>query len=389
MTIIHIPDCDAGFQAGQHLRIRVFFGGRVFESHPLSIMSAPSLGFKSKRTTCFTARDMEAYYNPDAVFDVDTSADTADVHASELGAGIILGARAVGDWTKALNKYARDSIRDLVSIESSSPRHADEENTAGTLSGTSSAVVSGSTPNPTSVPVQVMFDGPYGGCSLELERYERVLLVAGGSGATFAIGCMDALVAMCADAGSLDAGRSKPRTKRIHFVWCTRSFGSLTWFLPLLRAIARTAAAASVRLSMTVYVTCMCSPEDVSIPGLKVRVGGRPDVERLVRGVPVGHIGTTMQGSEDELCGCGCVDEALKAQAEEEEEGSVQEDGESRDGEGDEEKASGQTREKNMEETVGVCASGPESLTREAANAVVKYAAGGREVGFHAEVFAV
>jgi hypothetical protein len=29
--------------------------------------------------------------------------------------------------------------------------------------------------------VQVMLDGPYGGCSIDLGRYESVLLVAGGS----------------------------------------------------------------------------------------------------------------------------------------------------------------------------------------------------------------
>ncbi|KAG6864120.1 hypothetical protein C0991_012346 [Blastosporella zonata] len=369
MTIIHIPDCDAGFQAGQHLRVRVFFGGRMFESHPLSIISAPSL--TSKSTTCLTAADMEAYYNPDNNASFDES--TADV-----GAGIVLGARAIGDWTKALNKYARDSIREAALIRNE-VEDGDEENRTGTASSGSSALALGKTvPPPTSVPVQVMFDGPYGGCTIDLEMYERVLLVAGGSGATFAIGCMDALVALCA----APPPNASPRTKRIDFVWCTRSFGSVSWFAPILRAIARTAAVASVRLTMTVYVTCMCSPEDVSVPGLTVRVGGRPDLGCLVRGVPVGHIGTTMEGSEGEMCGCGCVDEALKAQTDEQDEGG------SIEGDEDEEKGSRKGRGER-EDAVGVCASGPDSLTREAANAVSKYAAGGREVGFHAEGFSV
>ncbi|KAG6916256.1 hypothetical protein DXG01_007713 [Tephrocybe rancida] len=370
MTIIHIPDCDAGFQAGQHLRLRVFFGGRVFESHPLSIMSAPSAA--GHPTTCLTAGDMEAYYTFDTKRDSDSIESTEEpptTPTSDLGAGIILGARAAGDWTKSLNAYARDWIQD-ASLPIGEPE-GDEESRAGSSSPTSSSALK---EVPTSVPVQVMFDGPYGGCSIDLAGCERVVLVAGGSGATFAIGCMDALVALCA---SPPPGVLQPRTRRIHFVWCTRSPGSLSWFTPLLGAIARTAVAAGVRLTMTVYVTCMCSPDEARVPGLEVRVGGRPDLGRVVRGVPVGHIGMTLEGGEG-LCSCGCVDEALRAQAEEEEEeGNLRTD---------EEK--GETEGRGREETVGVCASGPESLTREAANAVARHAAGGRQVGFHAEIFA-
>ncbi|KAG6867948.1 hypothetical protein C0993_009199 [Termitomyces sp. T159_Od127] len=299
-------------------------------------MSAPS-----SSATCLTAADMDAYYQSDS--DPSTLVD---------GPGILLAARAIGNWTKSLNKYAREAV-------------------VGSYQDDKEAKVS-----PTSVSVQVVFDGPYGGCSIELGMYDRVLLVAGGSGATFAIGCMDALVAACARP---PPGAGAPRTRKIHFVWCIRSFGYLNWFAPLLRAIARTAAAASVRLTMTAYVTCMCSPEDVDVPGLVVRVGGRPDVSRLVRGVSVGHIGTTIRGSEEDLCTCGCADEALKAQEDEEEEESLA---------GDEERGKGGARGERQE-SVGVCASGPESMIREAANAVAGYAAAGREVGFHAEVFAV
>ncbi len=44
------------------------------------------------------------------------------------------------------------------------------------------------------VPVQVMIDGPYGGCSVDLGEYETALLVAGGSGITFALGVLDDIV---------------------------------------------------------------------------------------------------------------------------------------------------------------------------------------------------
>lgn len=69
--------------------------------------------------------------------------------------------------------------------------------------------------------VQVMFDGAYGGCSIDLGEYESVLLVAGGSGATFTIGMLDDIVGRCVKLGR----RNGEKTRRIEFVWCIRSFG--------------------------------------------------------------------------------------------------------------------------------------------------------------------
>ena len=39
--------------------------------------------------------------------------------------------------------------------------------------------------------VTVMVDGPYGGLKLQLERYEEVLVVAGGSGVTYLLGTIE------------------------------------------------------------------------------------------------------------------------------------------------------------------------------------------------------
>ncbi|KAF8060247.1 hypothetical protein FPV67DRAFT_1588099 [Lyophyllum atratum] len=321
MTLIHIPDCDAGFRAGQHLRVRVFFGGRAFEAHPLSVMCAPSAS--GSETTCLSAGDV-------------------------AGPGVLLGARVVGDWTRALNEYA--AKQEEEAFKETESTSAEGEGEEGPSSSGLIAVPRNRKPVP--IPVQVMFDGPYGGCSLKLGEYERVLLVAGGSGATFAVGLMDSIVAAAARTGKTRS----VKTRTVHFVWCTRSFGSIKWFAPLLRALALAASApgSMVALRMTVYVTCMCSPEEVGIPGLEVRVGGRPEMGRLVRGMAglclddddVG--GKSVGGSEEELCGCGCLGGRL-----------------------------------------AVCASGPEGLTREAANAVAGCKARGREVGLHTEVFAV
>ena len=123
--------------------------------------------------------------------------------------GIFLGARVMGDWTRALNEFAlREG--DALSLDSAVP--------ASSLAPPARGVVP--------VPIQVMFDGPYGGCTLDLPAYERVLLVAGGSGATFAIGGLDELIAACC----LSEEKTGVKTERVVFVWCIRSFGG--FFFP-------------------------------------------------------------------------------------------------------------------------------------------------------------
>ncbi|GLB45701.1 putative FAD-binding domain containing protein [Lyophyllum shimeji] len=401
MTLIHIPDCDAGFRAGQHLRVRVFFEGRAFEAHPLSVMCA-----SASETTCVRTKDVVAYCG-EAEAEVEVEAERAGGEMASTAPGILLGARAVGDWTRALNEYARRREEEALGgaadddggtddQERVEAKRAGPSSSAASSSSSASSIVPTKTrvPVPVPVQVQVMFDGPYGGCSVDLERYDRVLLVAGGSGATFAVGLMDGLVA-AARAPDEKANKSV-KTTRVHFVWCTRSFGSIKWFAPLLRAIALAAAAPTARISlrMTVYVTCMCSPEEVGVPGLEVRVGGRPDMGRLVGALAglcpdddAGGKGAGMgMGSGEEVCACGCVEETV-AREEEEQKGDVDADADV-----DVEKQARVAQdgvEERFEGSLAVCASGPESLTREAANAVARCMARGREVGLHTEVFAV
>ena len=158
---INIDDCDGGWEAGQHIQLRVFFGGRVFESHPLTIANAPA------STSCLAGRS------------------------------IVLGARVMGDWTRALHKYA-SAERKRISLEKSEK-------------------VDAAVP----VPVYVMIDGPYGGCSLDLGEYESVLLVAGGAGVTFTLGLLDDLVGRIV---RHQRARGE-RTRRVEFAWAIRSFG--------------------------------------------------------------------------------------------------------------------------------------------------------------------
>ena len=142
----------------------MFFGGRLFESHPLTILNAPA---PVSSISCRT---------------------------------LTLGSRAVGDWSKALNAYAqREKNLILSAMETEEPK---DSKTVG-------------------VPVQVMIDGPYGGCSIDLGEYESVLLFSGGSGVTFTLGMLDDIVGRVVNFGR----KGGERTKRIEFAWCIRSYG--------------------------------------------------------------------------------------------------------------------------------------------------------------------
>jgi len=117
--------------------------------------------------------------------------------------GISFGVRVCGDWSKALNTYALDAVAEAAT---EIDYEVDE---TGTVMSSSE------------VPVQVMIDGPYGGCSIDLGEYESAFLIAGGSGITFTLGLLDDIVGRCIKQGR----KNGEITKKIEFAWCVRSFG--------------------------------------------------------------------------------------------------------------------------------------------------------------------
>ena len=238
------------------------------------------------------------------------------------------------------------------------------------------------------VPVYTMVDGPYGGCSIDPSAYERVLFVSGGSGATFTIGLLDELVGK-----RLKTGQAV--TRKIEFVWYIRSFGekmilrpdlrhglmlstgTMGWFASFLNVIALHAATCpELDLHITVYVTCLCDLGKLPrVPNCDVLLS-RPGVVEVVRRV--------VEGSLD------------PAKMVEEEDGDLVFGEPS--GETDKKSYAGTTEEGWGPVWGGggfaVCASGPQSLTREAANAVAALSGSGRArelgpIGLHTEVFAI
>lgn len=113
---------------------------------------------------------------------------------------LTLGSRVVGDWSRALHAHAQRE-KDLI-ISSLETEKLQDDQSIG-------------------VPVQVMIDGPYGGCSIDLGQYESALLLSGGSGVTFTLGMLDDIVGRVVRLGR----KGGERTKRIEFAWCIRSFG--------------------------------------------------------------------------------------------------------------------------------------------------------------------
>ncbi|KAG8805431.1 hypothetical protein FRC17_005522, partial [Serendipita sp. 399] len=220
-TQITVERCDFGWIAGQHIRLRMLFGARVFESHPLSICNAP--------------------------------APISNITSSH--GQILLGARVVGDWTKAINDMAH-----RVDEEPDAEKCCDDETTLGKE-------------------VMVMIDGPYGGISFDLGTYEHVLLVAGGAGITFTMGVLDDLVGRIVRLGR--AGGE--RTTKIEFAWCIKSFGCIRWFSSQLEDIANAAAKCpSLDLHMKFFVTCLCDPEALpDIPNSEVTMT-KPSISNLL-----------------------------------------------------------------------------------------------------------
>ena len=118
--------------------------------------------------------------------------------------GISFGVRVAGDWTRSLNQYSSMVAAQTKALVTE--KHGIDKD-AQYLS---------------EVPVQVMIDGPYGGCSVDLGDYETVLLFAGGSGVTFTLGLLDDIVGRCTKKGRSNG----ERTRRIEFAWSVRSHGT-------------------------------------------------------------------------------------------------------------------------------------------------------------------
>ncbi|KAJ7703720.1 ferric reductase like transmembrane component-domain-containing protein [Mycena rosella] len=328
LTLIHVPLATGGWRAGQHLQVRAMIGGRAWEAHPLSVCCA------EPGVTCLKGPDGAPF-------------------------GMLLAARACGDWSRALYAFALSPSDDFDEPASPGAEHeiTQEKNTPGR-------------------DAHLILDGPYGGPTLRATDYESILLFAGGSGATFTLAVLDDLVGRCARDGG--ARRGGERTRRVVWCWCVRSFGTINWFAPHLLQIATAAARPSsgIQLTLRIYVTCLCDPDAVLvIPGCTV-TEARPRVESVL----VGLLSPSWSSEvESEASSASASTEDVHAMG----------------GKGDLEVGGGESEGYvNGGGGVAVLAAGPGGLIREAGNAVARANLGarGRAAGgvvFCAETFTV
>ncbi|KAJ6458581.1 iron reductase [Mycena vitilis] len=372
LALIHIPTAYKGWRAGQHVQVRAMIGGRAWESHPLSVCCAPE-GVGCMR-----------------------GPDGAPI-------GMLLAARACGDWSRALHQFALtpDTLDDFDLDAKVADADEDEDLEAGkgeTHDGIThekrvaeTARVAVAADDEDSLPgrdAHFILEGPYGGPTLRAGDYERVLLFAGGSGATFTLGVLDELVGRCVRLGRRDG----EKTRRVVWCWCVRSFGAINWFAPYLMQIATMAARpdSGIDLRIRIFVTCLCDPTAVpKIPGCTV-TEARPSVAQVLDRLldPVAATGADCCGALAPIRGSSPSDEKIadpSGRASGLSSASASTD--------DLEKGAGGRVAVSGRGGVAVFAAGPGSLIREAGNAVALANLGkGRGAGgvaFSAEAFTI
>ncbi|CCF44721.1 hypothetical protein CH063_03411 [Colletotrichum higginsianum] len=128
-------------------------------------------------------------------------------------------------------------------------------------------------------------DGPYTSCP-NTESYDKLILIAGGSGAAFTVGLMNRILSQS----------ERPIHQSIEFVWAVkRAVEQLSWFSEHLRNLSKAGSGVSVRL----YVT---SEDSVASPSLAtysdVESGVQPEMERSLSS----KTGFANYGSISEVC---------------------------------------------------------------------------------------
>lgn len=115
-------------------------------------------------------------------------------------------AKVTGDWTRAVNALARAPGYKIVGGE-------DDEDGALVRESVTS--------------VRVLLSGPYGGLKLDMASYGSVLLIAGGSGVTFMLGCIEECLTRKRELRT--SGRPGRGPRKVECVWVVRDMCESVW----------------------------------------------------------------------------------------------------------------------------------------------------------------
>ncbi|GAB1526916.1 hypothetical protein RhiTH_010090 [Rhizoctonia solani] len=251
MTLIEVHGVNDGWRAGQHVWLRILQGERSWESHPFTIANAPASH----------ALDVE---NPQGL----------------PSRGLLLYARAAGDFTCALNSDAQKN------------------------SGFQTTVI---------------VDGPYGGLDagmVEPASNRSMILVAGGGGVSFTIAILEDLVSRALE--------KRGCTKTINFLWVVKEHKHLNWYISTIKRLTFAAESSMVDLRVHLYVTKIETPSnekfDRTLPSLGEQAVldteysisidvkfKRPDMTSFI-GEIINHevlAGQSSSGGGVMICACG------------------------------------------------------------------------------------
>ncbi|KAJ7622497.1 FAD-binding domain-containing protein [Roridomyces roridus] len=133
---------------------------------------------------------------------------------------------------------------------------------------------------------RVAIDGPYGGVHAPLERYEKVYLLAGGTGATFVLPILTDLAA------KMKAGGKDVVCKRVEVVIAVPDSDAYTWMHPSIAAATSKLPDTDTALGVRVYHTRAYSGKgdnksdieaDLESVSSESELTGRPDLFGIVR----------------------------------------------------------------------------------------------------------
>ncbi|KZT12697.1 incomplete iron reductase [Laetiporus sulphureus 93-53] len=216
MTRIEIPSVNAGWRAGDHVRIRVLSAGMGTigwaESHPFTI---------------------------------------ANVSKNRNGEGLVLLCKKAGDWTSRLYDTAMRS----------------EYGEAPGIGRT----------------VKVVLNGPYGGPGHAMvTSFSGAMLVAGGSGITYALATVQEMLQKSTESAS--------HVRVIELVWSVTDPSALFPMLPLFNTLLSDAQSTYTSLRISVHYTRAIISADVLKPFERLPLGltlspGRPKLLKILEGI--------------------------------------------------------------------------------------------------------
>ncbi|KAG8880518.1 hypothetical protein FRB98_005024 [Tulasnella sp. 332] len=223
-TRIEVPQLTRGWRAGQHVRLRVVSTqmgvASLFEAHPFTISSVAK--------------------NP-------------------RGEGLVLYAKACGDWTNRLYEVAGSS---------------------GSADGVEKAVGFGSAEQSTAM--RMILEGPYGGPGHDvMSTFTSAFVVVGGSGITWGLSMVDEIIR--------DVELQRANTKLIHLVWVVQDPSSLMHLMHLLTTfLQRVSRLGRINVTISVYYTRAISnrlnelAQTTSFPSNMHLHAGRPRLETML-----------------------------------------------------------------------------------------------------------